>query len=239
MRVGCHIDGVCLNNLSYADDMVLLSASVCGIRSLLKKCEEYATQHGLMYNAKKSQYMVFESKSGGRHIEVPILQLNSVPLERVHTFKYLGHILTPDLKDNMDIERERRALSARANMIFRRFGKCAKEVKITLFRAFCNTFYTCSLWRNYTKRAYGALRVQYNDAFRVLMGLSRSCSASTMFAEARVHCFWTIMRRRAASLVQRVRDSPNNILKMIAGRLDCRYMLYCCGLHAPSYRIDS
>ncbi|XP_047532112.1 uncharacterized protein LOC125067496 [Vanessa atalanta] len=115
------LNGVCLNNLSYADDMVLLSASVCGIRSLLKKCEEYATQHGLIYNAKKSQYMVFESKSEGRNIEVPIIQLNSVPLERVHTFKYLGHILTPDLKDNMDIERERRALSARANMIFRRF----------------------------------------------------------------------------------------------------------------------
>lgn len=30
MHVGCHIDDVCLNNISYADDMVLLSASVGG-----------------------------------------------------------------------------------------------------------------------------------------------------------------------------------------------------------------
>ncbi|CAF4956636.1 unnamed protein product [Pieris macdunnoughi] len=31
-RIGCNVDGVNLNNLSYADDMVLLSASVCGLR---------------------------------------------------------------------------------------------------------------------------------------------------------------------------------------------------------------
>ncbi|XP_046964201.1 uncharacterized protein LOC124533080 [Vanessa cardui] len=41
--------------------------------------------------------MVFESKSGGRHIEVPIIQLNSAPLGRVHTFKYLGHIRRAEL----------------------------------------------------------------------------------------------------------------------------------------------
>ncbi|XP_063390109.1 uncharacterized protein LOC134675729 [Cydia fagiglandana] len=34
-HVGCHIDDVCLNNLSYADDMVLLSASPCGLGQLL------------------------------------------------------------------------------------------------------------------------------------------------------------------------------------------------------------
>lgn len=50
IRVGCYIDGVCINNISYADDMELLSASVCGIRKLLSVCESYAKSHGLIYN---------------------------------------------------------------------------------------------------------------------------------------------------------------------------------------------
>lgn len=28
-HVGCHMDGVRVNNISHADDMVLLSASIC------------------------------------------------------------------------------------------------------------------------------------------------------------------------------------------------------------------
>ncbi|XP_063383590.1 uncharacterized protein LOC134669904 [Cydia fagiglandana] len=156
-------------------------------------------------------------------------------LERVDTFKYLGHIVTADLKDDKDIERERRALSVRANMIAHKFARCTREVKVTLFRAYCTSLYSCSLWLSYTKRAYEALRVQYNNAFRVMMGLPRFCSASGMFAEARVDCFYATIRKRAASLVRRTRASPNIIMKMIGDRLDSPYLLRCSRLHSPYY----
>lgn len=54
-HVGCHIDGTCVNNISYADDMVLLSPSMSGLRELLSICESYAEVHGLKYNSKKSE----------------------------------------------------------------------------------------------------------------------------------------------------------------------------------------
>lgn len=229
-HVGCHIDGICVNNLSYADDMVLLSASVCGLRKLIDICESYAVKHGLVYNLKKSKCMVFEVRS--KHgFHAPPVRLNGVILEKVTQFKYLGHMLTTDLKDNVDIDRERRALSVRANMIARRFARCSSEVKVTLFLAFCTSFYTCSLWVKYTRKSYGALRVQYNNAFRMLMGLPRDCSASGMFAEARVDCFYSTMRKRAASLVRRVRASSNSLLRMIADRVDCAIINHCCSLH--------
>ncbi|XP_063382146.1 uncharacterized protein LOC134668635 [Cydia fagiglandana] len=75
-----------------------------------------------------------------------------------------------------------------------------------------------SLWKDYTQRAYGALRIQYNNAFRVLVGLPRFCSASGMFAEARMDCFYATIRKRCSSLVRRVRASPNPILRSIADR---------------------
>ncbi|RVE43315.1 hypothetical protein evm_012019 [Chilo suppressalis] len=197
-HVGCHIDDVCLNNISYADDMVLLSASVCGLYKLLSICERYALIHGLLYNSKKSECMVFQA-GGGRLDYVPAIKLNGLPLQVVDRFKYLGHWVTADLKDDTDIERERRALSVRANMIAHRFARCSGDVKITLFRAFCTSFYTCSLWTNYTKKQYSALRVQYNNALRVF--------ASAMFAQYRVDWFYTIMRKRCTSLTNNKTDS--------------------------------
>lgn len=226
-HVGCHVGGVCVNNISYADDMVLLSASVCGLSKLLGICEQYALSHGLLYNTKKSECMVF--RAGGKCPDsIPSIKLNSVPLKRVDTFKYLGHLVTSDLKDDTDIERERRALSVRANMIARRFARCSKEVKNTLFRAYCTCFYSSALWANYTQKQYSALRIQYNNAYRVLLGLSRHCSASGMFAESRIDCFYATMRKRCASLVRRVRASSNTILRMMAERFDCHYINHCC-----------
>jgi hypothetical protein len=145
----------------------------------------------------------------------------------------LGHILATDLKDDSDIERERRALSIRANMIARRFVCCTTEVKLILFKAYCTTFYTCSLWLKYNKKTIEALRIQYNNTFRVLMGLPRYCSASNMFATANVDCFHTTMRKRAASLMRRVQGSANSILKSISERYECPYINHCWEMHAP------
>ncbi|KAL0879953.1 hypothetical protein ABMA27_002467 [Loxostege sticticalis] len=209
--------------------MVLLSASICGLRRLVSICEEYATSHGFVYNVDKSQVMVFGAGSK-RYENIPPIKINNNTLQRVLKFKYLGHMLTPDLKDDEDIERERRALSVRANMLARRFARCTRDVKITLFRAYCTSFYTCSLWARYTQKAYSAFRIQYNNAFRVLLRLPRFCSASGMFAEAGVDCFYASMRKRCASLVRGVRESGNSILNMIAGRLDCIYVRRSCAM---------
>ncbi|KAG7308712.1 hypothetical protein JYU34_005936 [Plutella xylostella] len=218
-RVGCHIDGVCVNNISYADDMVLLSPSIGALRKLLTVCESYAEAHGLKYNAKKSEYLVF--KSGTKtYSTVPKVSLCGTPLVRVNKFKYFGHWVTDDLKDNEDIERERRSLAVRCNMLARRFARCTKPVKITLFRAYCQSFYTCSLWTSYTQRAYSDLRVQYNNAFRILLGLPWRCSASQMFAEAHTDDFHAIMRKRCASMMSRLRGTTNTILRVFADRWD-------------------
>ncbi|KAL0861064.1 hypothetical protein ABMA27_009576 [Loxostege sticticalis] len=208
--VGCHVGGVCINNISYADDMVLLSPSFGALRKLLHMCEEYAVSHGLRYNSLKSEFMVFQA--GAAH------------LKRVHQFKYLGHCVTDSLSDSVHVERERRAMCVRCNMLARRFARCSKQVKLTLFKAYCQSFYTCSLWADFTQRTYGALRVQYNNA------------ASSMFAEAHIDCFYTIIRKRSASLWARVRGNSNGILSALADRWDSPLLRRWLQLHAPATR---
>ncbi|KAJ8736642.1 hypothetical protein PYW08_007298 [Mythimna loreyi] len=228
--VGCTIDGTCINNISYADDMVLLSPSISGLRKLVGMCEEYAVTHGLRYNAKKSELLVFQPRNV-KVDTVPSVKLNGTPLNRVTQVKYLGHWVTEDLADDMDVERERRALAVRGNMLARRFKKCSGEVKCTMFRAYCLSFYSCALWVSCTQRALSALRVQYNNVLRMLLGLPRFCSASGMFLEARIDGFHAILRKRAASLLHRVRASSNSILRVIADRLDSPFLRHWIALH--------
>ncbi|KAL0879258.1 hypothetical protein ABMA27_003038 [Loxostege sticticalis] len=122
-NVGCHINGVCVNNISYADDMVLLSPSAGALKQLLTICESYAVAHGLRYNAKKSELMLF--KAHNKSYTIPTITLGGSPLSVVTHFKYLGHWVEEELKDDMDIERERRSLSVRCNMLARRFARHA------------------------------------------------------------------------------------------------------------------
>ncbi|KAI8425704.1 hypothetical protein MSG28_011507 [Choristoneura fumiferana] len=126
--VGCHIAG----NFSYADDMALLSPSVNGMTILLDICSRYAACHGLKYKVKKTQVVVFKFDKGPDVIQ-PML-LDGVELEIASSFEYLGHILTHNLKGDEDLERQRRMMSVKSNMLAPRFTKCSGQVKITLFK---------------------------------------------------------------------------------------------------------
>ena len=72
--VGYSIDGKMINNISYADDMVLLSPSVSALRRLLSICESYALSHGFRYNGSKSVLML--CKAGNKApLNVPVIKI--------------------------------------------------------------------------------------------------------------------------------------------------------------------
>ncbi|PZC83557.1 hypothetical protein B5X24_HaOG207540 [Helicoverpa armigera] len=100
-------------------------------------------------------------------------------------------------------------------MLARRFSRCSVDVKISLFKAYCQSFYTGNLWVAYTKRAMDTLRVQYNNIFRMLLRRPRFCSASEMFVQNRTDGFHEVIRKKTASLLSRVRQTSNSILKII------------------------
>ena len=112
--VGCSIDGRISNNISYADNKVMLSPSVKALQTLIGICERYAESHDLGYNTKKSELLIF--KAGNKRPKfVPPVKLGGEILSRVTKFKYLGHWVTDGLSYDQNIERERRALAVRCN----------------------------------------------------------------------------------------------------------------------------
>ena len=85
----------------------------------------------------------------------------------VVTFKYLGHIIFSDRKDNDDIQHEVRNMFMRTNLLLRRFSKCSYAVKLVLFRAYCICLYDACFWSNYNTGCLTKLKLCYHKCIKM------------------------------------------------------------------------
>ena len=136
-------------------------------------------------------------------------------INEVNSIKYLGHILSNDQRDDLDIYRQRGKLYARGNTLARKFSMCYDEVKRCLFRTFCSPMYTCHLWWNYTKAAIKSLHVAYNNVFRMLLRLRRDCSASNMFVQRGMPNGEATIRVLSHKFMVRLGISNNALIKAV------------------------
>ena len=73
-----------LNMMIFADDIVLLSTSAQGLRKQLETLENYCSKWNLQINVAKTKVSMFGTNYTYQ------FQCNSLPLEVVEDYKYLG-----------------------------------------------------------------------------------------------------------------------------------------------------
>ena len=61
-KIGWALGKTMVNHLAYADDLVILSPSAKGLQKLLNICSEYGEEHDIMFNHKKRNVCIFQSK---------------------------------------------------------------------------------------------------------------------------------------------------------------------------------
>ena len=86
--IGCRMSINKLNILAYVNDIVLISPSASGLRTLIRVLGECIVQHNLVLNAAKTKVMVFRNK------RTPVFNnlsfyLTGSKLGNVNSFKYL------------------------------------------------------------------------------------------------------------------------------------------------------
>jgi len=111
----------------------------------------------------------------------------------VHAFRYLGHIITDDFKDDADITREIRSLFHHTNMLIRRFGQCSVDVKRELFRSYCLCLYDTALWKFYKTTVINKLKSAYNRCMKMFFGYSRYHSVAQMLPDLTLPSFETLI----------------------------------------------
>ena len=107
--------------------------------------------------------------------------------------------------------------NAQGNELLRKFFMCTESVKITLFRSFCTSLYTCELWWNYRSESLRKLCVAYNNAFRFLCSEPKNCSDSHMFVSRRLPTCKTLIRKSVYGFMISTKTSCNTILQNIIG----------------------
>ena len=124
--------------------------------------------------------------SPNKTVTDPVFYIQNNIIERKTKAKYLGHIISEDMSDDADVFRQVKCLYIRGNIISRKCANCSINVKIVVFKTYYSCLYTAQLWGTCLSRTMNRLKVAYNDSLRLVLGISRYCSASEMFAYTNV-----------------------------------------------------
>ena len=161
--------------------------------------------------------MVFKS-SKFRNCFSPVFKMGSCTLTTCSAFTYLGHEISNDRSDNLDIARQSRSIYARGNMLIRNFSKCSVNSKLLLFKTYCTSLYTAHLWSTFTKAAMRKLTVAYHGVLKMMLNLPRYYSNTTLFVNVGIPTFQELLRKTVFGFKSRIECSNNLLIRHINER---------------------
>ena len=86
---GIKINGETINNIRYADDIVILASSLEDLQTLLKKINATSVKYGPNLNTSKTKYMTISKNA----LPPMVLTLDRETIERVKRYTYLGSMV--------------------------------------------------------------------------------------------------------------------------------------------------
>ena len=147
-------------------------------------------------------------------------------LSSVQEFRYLGHVMTADCRDDNDIKKQFTRQNLVGNMLVRKFSFAPINSKIQLFKSYCYPIYGCDLWRYSYQNSSRKLTVSFSDTFKRLINVPRYTSSSLAFATNSTDHINVVFSKFAYSLMSRVTASSNSIVSPIVNS-DAIISLHC------------
>ena len=221
LKIGCSVTNIIINHLMYADDIVLISPSTGGLRTLIETCQQFGLMNDIKFNSSKSAILPFLPEDKKKY-RIPQFLLNNDLIPVVEHFKYLGHILSKDGADDLDIGRQRKKIYAQGNAILRKFHMCSIEVKVVLFRTYCTPLYTAHLWTNYSSLALKNFYIAYHNVMKLFIGLPKRVHNRPLCVTYNIPHGPALIRNFIFKFICRLYSSQNILLHVIA-RSDCLY----------------
>ena len=142
--VGCHIGHKFVGALGYADDIILLCPTADGLMKMIKICEDYANEHSILFNGKKSKYLVFGIN--GKYKYNPTIKVNNEIVAKCESADHLGHPLHTEKTQDALAEKEIKSLNSSFHAFSSRFSNCNVTTKNKLYHQYCSSMYGSQLW---------------------------------------------------------------------------------------------
>ena len=212
--IGCHIGTIFMGALCYADDLITLCPTRRGLQKVINDCQEFAYEHDVVFNPKKTVCMVFGYKTVPNDIDI---YLGREKLRWVDSFKHLGNIVTPDLKDDLDIQLKRGTFFRSVN------GLCAKfkgvlisnDVASKLFQTYCCSFYGSQLW-NLSSSSFNDICTAWNKAVRRIFHLPFTTHRFLLPCVTQSDHIRDNLIKRSTTLFQNMMLSDNEVIKFLS-----------------------
>jgi len=168
---GCHLGRTFVGCIAYADDLILLSASVLDLQRMLTVCDNVGRQLDILFNAKKS--LLFKV---GRIFKADLEQLHigNSNIQWSNSMKYLGINFCSGKRLAIDTSSTIRKLYASANAVFSHTKYVSDLVKLSLIDAYVLPIMTYALEAvSLTRGQYDELSVCWNNMFRRIFNMHK------------------------------------------------------------------
>jgi len=131
---GCYMNREWLGCIMYADDIILLSASIQGLHKLLTCCFVTSNELRLKFNCNKSCCIAFGPRAS---LKLPRLVLGNDDLQWCNSIKYLGILLLSGPKLKCDVDIITRKFYAASNNISSNMHGNNELMQLHLQQAYC------------------------------------------------------------------------------------------------------
>jgi len=118
---------------------------------MLNICSLYALSHDIFFSAAKSACVMFGASKPVNQPALPVTLGDSV-IPFVTKAKHLGHILSSDLCDTLDVGDKLGAFFSQVNGFLTVFKSLRCDLKARFFQTYCGSWYGCELWDPVTCR---------------------------------------------------------------------------------------
>jgi hypothetical protein len=138
----------------------------------------------MKFNVAKSVTQAFASYINNRCVSCafPCFISDGCPIMVINNSKSLGYFLSVDEDHNVDILNQNRLLYASTNLLMRKFSQCSKDVKLSLFYAFC-IYYGKFLWNRYNVTVIRRFEAAYSKCVKTLFGYDKYHSVTSMILD--------------------------------------------------------
>ena len=151
LGVGCHVGGLYMGAVVYADDILLLAPTRSAMQAMLDTCDVYAAKHNIMFSTdpdpKKSKSKCIFVCGARKNMTKPApLTLCGRELPWVSNATHLGH----ELHESGDMEHDARIKRAifidKSVEVRETFGFASPVEVLTALKIYASSFYGCMLW---------------------------------------------------------------------------------------------
>jgi hypothetical protein len=215
--VGCYFGSVFAGVVIYADDIVLLSPSVRGLRMLINATYDFATSHKLSFNPEKSFCIRFH-KNNPNNVALPNVRidLGNALVNWVRQVTHLGNIITHNLEDTAHLNHLTADFYVRVNGLLASIGFVRDpRLLYNIFNSLCCCFYgsiICSL----NSRQFSNIHVAWQKSVRRLFHLPRATHSKFLpLITGAMHVSCTI-QYRFLSFASTCLRSRNQLIRCVA-----------------------